>query len=212
MHRAVENVHVQPLPNGEKQRNGEYGSVCVYRWILPPAKQHISDSTVKGALIWANEPRMSLVCIPDMFSIALPLLSFFVADLSITARSSHVSRWREPLLKQTGLIVVPDTLWRQNSNSHIPFPTDCFLPIPESPVLLAVHWITGHINSLVHNLVCDVNNSTCEATAIEGNCKWSEISTPAITVASNPLRRIKYISLASLLLAPGTETSPIPLI
>ncbi len=85
-------------------------------------------------------------------------------------------------------------------------------PIPESPVLLAVHWITGHITSLFHNLVCDVNNSTCEATAIEGNCKWSEISTPAITVASNPLRRIKHISLASLLLAPGTETSPIPLI
>ncbi len=137
---------------------------------------------------------------------------FFVAALTITARSSHVSRWREPLLKQTGLIVVPDTLWRQNSNAHIPFPTDCFPPIPESPVLLAVHWITGHITSLVHNLVCDVNNSTCEATAIESNCKWSEISTPAITVASNPLRKIKDISLATLLLAPGTETSPIPLI
>jgi len=33
-------------------------------------------------------------------------------------------------------------------------------------------WITGHITSLFHNLVFDVNNSTCEATApIEAHCK-----------------------------------------
>lgn len=57
--------------------------------------KHISDSAVKGALIWASEPRMSLVSIPGMFSIALPFLSFsfFVAaDLSITSSSSRVSR------------------------------------------------------------------------------------------------------------------------
>lgn len=100
----------------------EYGSVCVYLRILPPAKQHISDSAVKGALIWASEPRMSLVSIPGMFSIALPLLSLFIADLSITARSNRMSRWREPLLKQTGLILV------QNTTSAIRFLTDCFPP------------------------------------------------------------------------------------
>lgn len=194
-----------------RARDGEleYGSASVYRWILPPAKQHISDSAVKGDLIWASEPRMSLVSIPGMFSITLPLLSCFVADPSITARSNHVSRWLEPLLKQTGLIVVPDTSGEAKHHLTHSVPNRLLSPRPRS-------WITGHITSLFHNLVFDVNNSTCEATAIEAHCKWSEISSPAITIASNPLWRIKEIALLlshmPFLLVPGTETLPIQLI
>lgn len=129
MHRAVESVPVKTLPNGEKRKKWRKQEMerenMDQRWILPPAKQHISDSAVKGALIWASEPRMSLVSIPGMFSITLPLLSCFVADLSITARSSRVSRWRASLLCQT-------RQWRQNTTSPIRFPTDCFPPIPEA--------------------------------------------------------------------------------
>lgn len=211
MHRAVESVPVKTLPNGEKRKKWRKQEMerenMDQRWILPPAKQHISDSAVKGALIWASEPRMSLVSIPGMFSITLPLLSCFVADLSITARSSRVSRWRQPLQKQTGLIVVPDTSVEAKHHLTHSVPNRLLSPHPRS-------WITGHITSLFHNLVFDVNNSTCKVTAIEAHCKWSEISSPAITIASNPLWRIKEISLSLMffLLALGTETLPIQLI
>lgn len=133
MHRAVETLHIQILPNrgiaraGRRWRENRDHKVFSTEFLSP--ERNTLVTALKGTLIWASEAHMSIVSISGMFSIALPFLCFSV-DLSKPVTAGDLGRrWnrRVSLLCQTRQ-QSQNTLLSENSPIH--FPQNCFLGNP----------------------------------------------------------------------------------